>query len=548
MFRFILIIILVLSIHTHSAHGDARSTVLVVRPTNWESALQEWIAYRSHKYEIVQIDSQPNPYALRNAISDAAKRSKSPAKAILLCGDVAEPPISPDSRGTPITPTFSLKTSVQLGDLHTPQLVTDALYGDLDDDGCPEIAIGRLPAKSREELRRLLSRSITYETSEDVGEWRDRVHVTAGVGGFGLIADSAIEMVARRYLSEGIPDRFQLQMTYASLTSPYCPAPTKLKESFLAKLNRGGLFWVYIGHGWVDCLDRFSFGNRQELICSPEDTAKFDAPDGPPVAVLLACFTGAFDANVDCFAERLLAQPRGPIAVIAGSRVTMPYGLSQMAGEMMEACFRDKIPELGTIVLQAQRALWIDDSATTETNKETDRAKLKTKYQSAIEQMARALSPPDHSLLAERREHVRLMNLLGDPLLVLRQPRTIELNCSDTVEAGSPLALSGRADWSGTATVELLLHRDRLPARLETIQSYTGTTEQHETMQSNYELANHLVLWSEKIDVIDGTFSISIPIPSDSIGKHVIRMRMQTNGDWAVGTKRITIRRARESR
>jgi hypothetical protein len=99
------------------------------------------------------------------------------------------------------------------------------------------------------------------------------------------------------------------------------------------------MFWVYIGHGWIDCLDRFTYGKTEELICSAEDAKRFSSPNGPPIAVLLACYTGAFDAKVDCFAERLLQQSDGPIAVIAGSRVTMPYGLSQLAGEMLESCF-----------------------------------------------------------------------------------------------------------------------------------------------------------------------------------------------------------------
>ena len=93
-------------------------------------------------------------------------------------------------------------------------------------------------------------------------------------------------------------------------------------------------------------------------ICLNEDVSQFDVQDGPPIALMLACFTGAFDARVDCFAETLLARKNGPIAVIAGSRVTMPYGLSQLSTEMMDGCFREQIPTLGGILLNAKRNLW----------------------------------------------------------------------------------------------------------------------------------------------------------------------------------------------
>jgi hypothetical protein len=526
--------------------------VIVVRPSGWHSELEDWSTYRSADYRLLFIDSTANPYLLRTTVLDAVNKAGSPVEAIVLCGDVAEPPVNPkDSNPTrPITPTFSLDTSVKLGQLQTPTLVTDALYGDIDDDGCPDIPVGRLPAKNAEELRRMLGRSIAYESSTDVGMWRDQVHVTAGVGGFGMLADAAIESVARRYLTEGIPDRFQLQMTYASLTSPYCPDPTKLKDTFLGRVNRGGMFWVYIGHGWIDCLDRFTYGKTEELICSAEDAKLFRSPNGPPIAVLLACYTGAFDARVDCFAERLLQQPDGPIAVIAGSRVTMPYGLSQLAGEMLESCFVERTATLGKIVGDAKKAAWFDTAGTVALTNTSDpsAAKLKSKYQTAIEQMAKSLSPPDHSLVAERREHVRLMNLLGDPLLKIRHPHMIELQSAETVDAGTTLSATFVAPWTGKARIELYLNRDRLPTDLVSIGNYTGTIEQHSQMQSNYENANQLQLWAHELDVHQGDCSFEVPMTSEMRGKYVLRVRMQSANDWAIGSKRITVRRAKDLR
>ncbi|MFN9414235.1 MAG: C25 family cysteine peptidase [Pirellula sp.] len=530
----------------------ALPTVIVVRPSDWHGKLEEWNSYRSVDYQLQFIDSTANPYLLRNAVLDAVNKAGSPVEAIVLCGDVAEPPANLKGANPtrPITPTFSLDTNVKLGQLQTPTLVTDALYGDIDDDGCPDIPVGRLPAKNAEELRRMLGRSIAYERSTDVGLWRDQVHVTAGVGGFGMLADAAIESVARRYLTEGIPDRFQLQMTYASLTSPYCPDPTKLKDAFLSRVNRGGMFWVYIGHGWIDCLDRFTYGKTEELICSAEDAKRFSSPNGPPIAVLLACYTGAFDAKVDCFAERLLQQPDGPIAVIAGSRVTMPYGLSQLAGEMLESCFIERTDTLGKIVGDAKKATWLDatDASQVRSNSESSTAKLKSKYQSAIEQMAKSLSPPDHSLVGERREHVRLMNLLGDPLLKIRHPHAIDLKSAETVDAGSTISASFVAPWSGKARIELYLNRDRLPTDLVSIGNYTGTIEQHTQMQSNYENANQLQLWSQELDVNQGKCAFEVPITGEMRGKYVLRVRMQSANDWAIGAKRITVRRVKDLR
>jgi hypothetical protein len=531
--------------------SQAPPEVVVVCPAAWQPALQKWAAYRSKDYQLTILDSHRDPSALRQRIIEKSEKAGS-LEAVVLCGDVfhdsTTDPKLPPIRET-IVPTFLLPTSVKLGEGQTPTLASDNPFSDLDGDGSPDVAVGRIPAKSAEELERMLQRVIRYEHSNDFSEWRDRVHVTAGVGGFGLFADKAIETVARRYLSEGIPDRFRLQMTYASVHSPYCPDPRSLKQTFLGKLNRGGLFWVYIGHGWIDSLDDFHYDNCEECICSPEDTELFDAPVGPPVAVLLACYTGAFDAKVDCFAERLLHQPNGPIAVVAGSRVTMPYGLSQLAGEMMDTCFVQNESRLGQVVLQAKKAIWLDD-------KEPEKAKewstgsgskLKSKYQSAIEAMATALSPAGHDLVAERREHVRLMNLLGDPLLVIRHPKPLNIEARDTYEAGESLEANIEAPWGGTIEVELLLHRDRLPSHLESIQANEQAEARYQRMQQNYDRANHLVIAHQHLEVEAGTHRILFESTDDFRGQYVLRARMQGAEDWAIGTKRLQFQRKRKA-
>ncbi len=228
------------------AWAQIHSSVVVLRPKAWARAVDEWVQYREQEYQVIQIDSAPSANEMKRSILNAAAQARLPVAAVLLCGDVGieDDPKSKSPKLLPITPTFVVATKVKLGPFTTPTMSTDLHFGDLDGDECPELAVGRLPAKSAEELTRMLRRSIDYERLQSFGPWRDRIHATAGVGGFGVLADTAIESVARRLLSDGIPDRFQLNMTYASLTSPYCPDPFSLSRSFNDKINGGGLFWV----------------------------------------------------------------------------------------------------------------------------------------------------------------------------------------------------------------------------------------------------------------------------------------------------------------
>jgi hypothetical protein len=540
---------------------SVKASVIVVRPAPWRSALERWAEYRSGEYRIVEVDSQPTALLQQQFIREAARACQPPATAILLCGDVvrevdAENPAARNAASTAnskrrievLTPGVVLDTTVRLGPLTTPTLCTDASFGDLDNDGCPDLAVGRLPAKTPLELERMLERSIVYE-SVTPGPWNDTVHVTAGVGGFGVLADTAVETVTRRFLTEGIPDHFRLQMTYASCTSTYCPNPMKLRDAYIDRINGGGLFWVYIGHGAVNHLDYMQAGNAWLPIGEPDDAGRFRIRSRPPIAIMLACFTGAYDANVDCFAERLLAQESGPVAVIAGSRVTMPYGLSQLASEMINGCFRDRIETLGEVVLQAKRRIWIDDAHADQeppaASREpgTGRVDIRQRYRKIITDMATALNPGEHDLLAERREHVRLMNLLGDPLLKIPYPDTIHIEASESLEPGNTAQVRGSTSIGGKLVIELALVRDRLPEGVVPLNSYDGSPAQLEQMQTTYDTANDLRISRREQIVAPGEFLASIDVPSDAKGRCVISAYVYGNDRWAVGSQRVTVRK-----
>lgn len=562
-----------------------KPSVIVVRPKSWHDSLSAWAEYRSKQYDLHYVDSVGSANEQQIAILREVARCSGKVHAILLCGDVAGPQNlarGPNTRENAIpnvqsqnmnevnwTPSFSMPTQVQLGTLTTPTLCTDVIYGDTDEDGCPEIAVGRLPAKDSTSLARMLQKSIRYET-EPVGPWKDQIHVTAGIGGFGLVADSAIEAVTRRFLTEGIPDTYQLNMTYASLNSVYCPDPYKLRDTFIQRINRGGMFWVYIGHGSVTHLDYFEVQRQWEPICNAEHVSQFQIENGPPIALLLACFTGAFDANVDCFGEQLLALENGPVAVIAGSRVTMPYGLSELAGEMMQGCFQRHDETLGQVLLNAKRAIWntppevkstqsnevpntdntavqpADQPAVATADSLPKAAKsVREKYHDLITRMAEALSPDGHELQAERREHVRLMNLLGDPLLKLRYPKEIEISAPDQAAPGEKIVVRGNTPLGGSILVALRLMRDRIPDGVQSIAEFDGTDEKRQRMTENYESANHLTIAVTNAKVSAGDFEVELVVPDTIKGRCIVTGYVYTPDQWAVGSSRISIRKPR---
>lgn len=500
---------------------------IVVRPSQWSPALQPWKAYRSAQgYEILEVDAQPDARALRRAILEHAQDPH--LKYVLLAGDA-------DRTSAFYVPTFYRPSSalVQFGG--DAMIATDNPFADLDGDTIPELAVARIPADSSEQLEQALARVMAYETRADFSQWQRKVHVVAGVGGFGAVADSVIEMTTRRFLADRIPGWSQLSMTHASVDSHYCPDPWQFSEACVARLNEGGMFWVYIGHGHVKTLDYVRVENEFLPILTSDLISTVDS-EYPPIAVFLACYTGAFDASEDALAEQLVLCERGPIAAIAASRVSGPYGLAMLSDGLLSGVYQDRNTTLGEVVLAAKRKLLIEH---TDADLEAaDRPQLQL-----IGAIASALSPQDYDLEAERREHVWQMHLLGDPLLQLQHPQPIEFAAPARSQPGATIEIHGDSLASGELTVEFAYRRDYIRRELDEVTGELATAEGRTARQKRYLAANNSVLAVTRAPVPAGPFAHQVTIP-DGLrrGRYCLRLFIQGEKALQVGYREIYVR------
>ena len=298
----------------------------------------------------------PNTWSadeIRKSIRNSARSGK--LKAILLVGDA-----EPAAEGNPgvrarCVPAHRAKAKVNVKFGSEPEIGTDNWYADLDDDEVPDLAIGRLPVDTSKELTRVVDKILAYEKTQNHGLWRQRVNFVAGVGGFGGVLDGAIETSTKKLLTDGIPPAYQTNMTFGSWRSAFCPDPRRFHETAVARHNEGCLFWVYIGHGQPTGLDRVQVPGSQFHIFNCDDCNKLQAENGSPIAIMLACYTAAYDRGEDCLAEEMLRSPGGPVAVYGGSRVTMPYAMAVMSSEMLDEYFKHKPATLGEAILHTKR-------------------------------------------------------------------------------------------------------------------------------------------------------------------------------------------------
>src|SRR5262245_34381401 len=329
---------------------------VVVAPREFLAALAPLMEHRQRQgHRLALVPNGGSPAEVRAAIGKVAAGGA--LKYVLLVGDA-----EPAARGNPTIAARCVPVSLQPAVVNVkwgsePQIASENWYADLDGDQLPDVAIGRIPADTPAELSRIVAKILAYERSTDFGPWRQRVNLIAGVGGFNPLVDTVIETATSKLLTSGIPATHDTRMTYGSWRSPYCPDPRLFHAMTVERHNEGCLFWVYIGHGQATELDRVSIPGEQFHILGVNDCGKMRAQGGAPIAIMLACYTGAFDQPQDCLAEQLLKSEGGPVAVYGGSRVTMPYAMSVMGSALMDEYFQRRRTTLGETVLGAKRKM-----------------------------------------------------------------------------------------------------------------------------------------------------------------------------------------------
>ncbi|MCC9598966.1 C25 family cysteine peptidase [Stieleria sp. JC731] len=501
-----------------------KTSVLVVCPNDFRDALNSWIQYRKGQaIDVRLIESESSAAALQKSIQDNARPSD---HAIVLIGDapVIGLPCDVDTQ----VPMHYVATTVSAKFGSTPSMATDHPYGDIDQDGKTDIAVGRLPVRTGDQLRSFTERIKAYENSRNFSDWRRQVQLVGGVGGFGMLADAAIESVTRMIVTASLPMPVQTSVAFGSPGHLFYPRK-RFTESVTERYAGGCRFWVYAGHGMVEQLDRVPSGPSGIPVLDKNSVANLQCdPGNAPIALLLCCFTGAIDAGVESFSERLLMHQCGPIAVIAGNRVTMPYGNTILTLGLIDSIYGtsrvidgkavDSAPAetLGEAFLAAKQRLEADD------NDE------KSHFRTLVDSIAMLVSPAGTKLSDERLEHAALYGLLGDPLLKMHPPLAAKVVTETGFDFGAPISVTVTSPIDGECAVMLdhPLGQGPRPKPGQTARDPNRVTLAQQTL---------LVQAGE-------TTTLTIPLVDPEPGMIAVRVHVKGDETWASGGAQTNIR------
>ena len=274
-----------------------------------------------------------DPLAFRALLTDAQDNWKTPPRFVLLVGDST---YDPAGYQHDLPPTYL--PSPFINTVFGGETVSDNLIADTDEDGYPDIALGRLPARSSEQLETMIKKIIDYSKNPPEGEWQKRVLFTADG------REEAFKNSSEQLRSD-IPNS-------VNGVTMYPEAASDAMSQILPVLNEGNLIVNYVGHGSVQ-----QWGRDQLLTV--DVVGELNNGERLPLFINMTCLTGLFShPSEESLAESLLwAQNGGAIAAIAPSSLTLPNNQMPLNAALLNELLSSDPPTVGEALMRAKQSV-----------------------------------------------------------------------------------------------------------------------------------------------------------------------------------------------
>ena len=274
-----------------------------------------------------------DPLAIRTLLAEAEKSWKIKPRFVLLAGDSTYDPAGYQHDLPP-----AYLPSPFINTVFGGETVSDNLIADIDEDGYPDIALGRLPARSSEQLETMINKIINYSQKQASGDWQERVLFTAD---------------GREELFKNTSEQLRTDLAdHISAVTVYPEAASDAMSQILPALNEGSLIVNYIGHGSVQ-----QWGRDQLLTV--DVASELNNGQRLPVFINMTCLTGLFShPSEESLAETLLwAQNGGAIAAIAPSSLTLPNNQKPLNAALLKELLSTEDLTVGEALMRAKQSV-----------------------------------------------------------------------------------------------------------------------------------------------------------------------------------------------
>ena len=276
---------------------------------------------------------EKDPSAIRNFLQyTQTKWAKAPRYVLLLGGASLDPRDYLGYGNQDLVPTQYIPTALT-------RTASDDWFVDFNNDGLPDMAIGRIPVESVDDAATVISKITSY--GQTAGEWTKNVLMAADANDANNNFESSLAGAAAL-----VPTSYGL----ASVLTGQIGG-SAARQAIVDGFNTGAAVVNYTGHGFEQAWSSqniFTTGTVPTLTNASQ----------LPFVVSIGCLTGYFQdpTAVSLAAAALTAPNGGAVAVWASSALTSLPGETAIDQQLFANLFNGSRPALGDAVAQAKSA------------------------------------------------------------------------------------------------------------------------------------------------------------------------------------------------
>ncbi len=223
-------------------------------------------------------------------------------------------------------------------DTESLETASDDWYADINDNGYPDLAVGRLPVNNVAETEAVVAKLVAHAASDEA--WKRRALVVTDrpdVFDFAAAAEPLVQSLSTAF------DVTRLTLGTAPLDDN--------RQARREPLASGQGFVTFLGHG---ALDRWSSGG----LLSTSSIRTLHNEGRLPMVVSLTCLNGFFhDPRTQSLSEALLQSPNGAVAVWASSGLTRAADQLDMQRAFTASLLQEPARTIGEAILQAKQGV-----------------------------------------------------------------------------------------------------------------------------------------------------------------------------------------------
>jgi len=195
--------------------------------------------------------------------------------------------------------------------VHSGETVSDARLVDIDQDNKPDIAVGRWPVNSSQEVANLVSRTLAYEQGTAAP---DTIFTADGTSSeFTGLADRLLE---------------HSQLPTSNVEKLYGSPFTDVANAW----NEGSWLVTYVGHGSIN------LWGKDEVFTRDAVSLLNQSEYAPPIVLQFTCLTGYFAHPTQrSISELMLTHEAGPVLLISATSLTYSHDQRFFAEQLLTA-------------------------------------------------------------------------------------------------------------------------------------------------------------------------------------------------------------------